>query len=302
MKLKFNISLIMLFFTFFSLCQGQGKKDKSDFPVLKGPYLGQKPPGIKPEIFAPSIVSTPKGHEYTCSISPDGKEIYFNRGQIILFSKWEKEGWTKPVEVKFTEGYRAHEAHVSRDNKRIYFGSWRPVPGKAEHESTDYGIWYAYRTKERWSKARYLGYGMNVSTTSGGKIYLTDIRPPEENNGIVTAETTNDRIVGYIKLIGGMNKPAAGRASGRHPCIAPDESFIIFDSYDKDGKGRLYICYRKKDGTWSNAFDLGDKINFDDHICASLSPDGKYMFYHADSDIYWVRTDFIEELKSKELK
>ena len=26
---------------------------QSDFPVLKGPYLGQKPPGDVPELFAP---------------------------------------------------------------------------------------------------------------------------------------------------------------------------------------------------------------------------------------------------------
>ena len=30
---------------------------QDDFSVLKGPYLGQKPPGLVPEIFAPSIVS-----------------------------------------------------------------------------------------------------------------------------------------------------------------------------------------------------------------------------------------------------
>ena len=29
------------------------EKKKKDFPVLKGPYLGQKPPGMKPEIFVP---------------------------------------------------------------------------------------------------------------------------------------------------------------------------------------------------------------------------------------------------------
>ena len=69
-----------------------------------------------------------------------------------------------------------------------------------------------------------------------------------------------------------------------------------------DSIERLYICYRKKDVTWSKAFNLGDEINFEDHICASLSPDEKYMFYHADSDIYWGRTDFIEELKPKALK
>jgi len=300
--IKNAVLLLATFIYAMSVMTQNATKDKSDFPVLKGPYLGQKPPGITPEIFALGIVSTTKGHEYTCSISPDGKEIYFNRGQIILFSSWDKDGWTKPIEVKFTEGYRAHETHVSRNNKKIYFGSWRPVPEKAECETPDYGIWYVNRTKEGWSKAQYLGYGMNVCTTLDGKIYLTDIRLPEENMGLVTVEITNNRISGYIKLIGGMNKPAADRAPGRHPCIAPDERFVIFDSYDKDGKGRLYICYRKKDGTWSKACDLGDKINFEDHICASLSPDGKYIFYHADSDIYWVRTDFIEELKSNALK
>ena len=265
-------------------------KDKSDFPVLKGPYLGQKPPGLIPEIFAPGILSSPKDHEYTCSISPDGKEIYFTRGQKILFSKWHKKG------------YRSHETHVSRNNKKLYFGSWRPVPGKTGYKSTDYGIWYVNRTEKGWSEAQYFGFGMNVSTTLDGKIYLTDIRPPEKNNGLATVKIANNHIVGYNKLTGGMNRPATGRATGRHPCIAPDESFVIFDSYDKEGKGRLYICYREIDGTWSKAFDLGDKINFEDHICASLSPDGKYMFYHADSDIYWVRTEFIEELKSRKLQ
>lgn len=30
---------------------------KTEFPVMEGPYLGQKPPGIVPEIFAPGIIS-----------------------------------------------------------------------------------------------------------------------------------------------------------------------------------------------------------------------------------------------------
>ena len=31
---------------------------QENFPVLKGPYLGQKPPGLTPEIFAPEIISS----------------------------------------------------------------------------------------------------------------------------------------------------------------------------------------------------------------------------------------------------
>jgi ankyrin repeat protein len=34
-----------------------GRKDAIQFPVIKGKYLGQKPPGMTPEIFAPGIVS-----------------------------------------------------------------------------------------------------------------------------------------------------------------------------------------------------------------------------------------------------
>jgi len=30
---------------------------QEDVPRLKGPYLGQKPPGMTPEVFAPGIVS-----------------------------------------------------------------------------------------------------------------------------------------------------------------------------------------------------------------------------------------------------
>jgi hypothetical protein len=40
---------------------------KTDFPVLKGPSLGQKPPGSTPEIFVPGVISTEKGWEAAMS-------------------------------------------------------------------------------------------------------------------------------------------------------------------------------------------------------------------------------------------
>ena len=35
-----------------------------DFPKLTGSYLGQQPPGMTPEIFAPGLVSTEQGFEF----------------------------------------------------------------------------------------------------------------------------------------------------------------------------------------------------------------------------------------------
>ena len=46
------ISFMLVFCS--SVCFAQGK----EFPHLEGSYLGQKPPGMNPEIFAPGFVST----------------------------------------------------------------------------------------------------------------------------------------------------------------------------------------------------------------------------------------------------
>lgn len=75
----FSTMLVMLSLTFLTFCQAQeNTKDKSDFPVLTGPYLGQKPPGMKPEVFAPGIVSVKKYREYVCIFTSDGRECVFN--------------------------------------------------------------------------------------------------------------------------------------------------------------------------------------------------------------------------------
>jgi len=47
--LVFSACCILLAFTY---------TEPDVFPVLKGPYLGQKPPGFKPELFAPGIITT----------------------------------------------------------------------------------------------------------------------------------------------------------------------------------------------------------------------------------------------------
>lgn len=56
----------------------------------KGPYLGQKPPGMIPEIFAPGIISTAK-EELNSVFSLDGREFYFTRiegdGDVIYCSE-----------------------------------------------------------------------------------------------------------------------------------------------------------------------------------------------------------------------
>ena len=46
--------------------------------------------------------------------------------------------------------------------------------------------------------------------------------------------------------------------------ISPDESYLIFGSWQRDdqvGGGDLYISFKSQDGTWQNAKNLGTAIN-----------------------------------------
>lgn len=60
------ISIVLLFsiIAFSSNSYGQ-----DEFPVLESPYLGQEPPGLTPEIFAPGIIST-EHHEWVLPSHP----------------------------------------------------------------------------------------------------------------------------------------------------------------------------------------------------------------------------------------
>jgi hypothetical protein len=57
----------------------QAQEQSENFPVLKGPYLDQKPPGMIPEIFISGIVSTVESQEFAGTFSPDGREFFFTR-------------------------------------------------------------------------------------------------------------------------------------------------------------------------------------------------------------------------------
>ena len=80
---------------------------KNDFPKLTGPYLGLKPPGMTPELFAPGIIST-NMNAAKIAISPDGKEIFFrlmayDHSFMTLVSMREKNGvWSKPEVAPFS--------------------------------------------------------------------------------------------------------------------------------------------------------------------------------------------------------
>ena len=90
------------------------------------------------------------------------------------------------------------------------------------------------------------------------------------------------------------------------PCIAPDESYLIFTSERPGGYGYsdLYIAYKKEDGNWTIPINMEMKsygINRKNSATgdASLSPDGRFLFFSRNGDIYWIRIKIIDDIKKE---
>jgi glyoxylase-like metal-dependent hydrolase (beta-lactamase superfamily II) len=269
---------------------------------LTGAYLGQTPPGSTPEVFAPGVVSTQGNFEFSCTFSPDGKEFYFTRRRdagglnTIMVCRWTEAGWTAPEPIPNIGRIWNNEPHITANGKKLYFGSFRPLPGETQ---PDYGIWMVERTAEGWSEPKYHGPGMFVTSTNEGTLYFTDVSPETPDQGIVRTRLVNGQYAEQEVLMGAVNSPTPAA----HACIAPDESFIIFDATrpgGQGGEGDLYVSFKQPDGSWGEAINLGDEINTQGtNFCPSLSPDGKYLFYTAKRDIYWVSTEIIGKAKNQ---
>ncbi|MCW8877839.1 MAG: hypothetical protein OQJ89_04800 [Kangiellaceae bacterium] len=286
------IFIALLFSLLFSMLAMSGKSFSQDnSPILEGPYLGQKPPGLTPKIFAPGYVST-EHRDYSVSFTPDMKELYFTR----MNNKTEK--WW--LVVFKSENNRWHESVVGPRVGRPLLAP----DGKTMH----LGNSYMTRTKTGWSEVKSLGpmfdrddWGIMRLTASANGTYVFD---DYKSNDVLRISTIKDGNRQAPKLMSAVINSGKWTA---HPFIAPDESYLIWDSQKEDGFGDkdLYISFRQADGSWGEAINLGEKINTDGtEGGAYITPDGKYFFFNrheidGNGDIYWVDAKLIMDLKPK---
>jgi len=158
---------------------------KKDFPMLTGPYLGQKPPRMEPEIFTPGIVNTGL-YTRDIAISKDGNEIYFcvaDAGLAAIFvTKCIDNHWTEPVIAPFSGmGFLDMEPCISSDGNKILFLSNRPPNGKEPQKGWFYQkIWVTERTETGWTEPQVLDEPVNSqeneffsSVTNANVLYFT---------------------------------------------------------------------------------------------------------------------------------
>lgn len=282
----------------------------------ESPYLGLKPPGSTPELFAPNVVSTEKD-EINAVFSPDFKTFYFSRDTYsnlskagrdynIMFMQQNDSGWTNPNIVTFAEDFMNADMALAFNGKQLFYCSDRPlISGQPRKNDAD--IWMVDVLPSGWSKPKNPGKVINSNAsewypclTKNGDLYFSSSRK--------SGKGKSDLYVS--RLINGVYKkaePLKGKINTQFRegdvFISPDESYLIVVSSDRAdtfGKGDLYISFRNENDEWSEAVNMGNKINSETHdYCPMLSPDSKYLFFtnslRGNDDIYWVDIKIIDE-------
>lgn len=121
---KVHFILMLGLAMFLNACNTKKENSKDSEPSsIVGPYLGQKPPGLTPEVFAPGIVST-EHRDHNAFFTPDLKEFYFTRKDVkngkwsLVVFKSENNRWRESV-----VGPRVGRPLLAPDGKSMHLGS-----------------------------------------------------------------------------------------------------------------------------------------------------------------------------------
>jgi hypothetical protein len=302
---------------FLTSCAGQ-----AGFPVLRGPYMGQEPPGMTPQVFLPGILNTDEMGAFCTVFHPAGHEFYFvhfrrSADETPGAISWMRriDGlWTAPEPLSFSAGdHFENDMCLSPDGNRLVFRSWRPLPDGSAPESHSW-LWTAERTPSGWGDAKPL--------LCGGEVVRTGY-PSMAGDGTLYFAHRRDGRLGIYRC-----SPAGGEYGAPEfvytlvgpefihgdMFVAPDESSMIISGRapdDRTGFGGLdlYITFRRADGTWMEAVNMGGEINTRaGENCPQVSPDGKYLFfnrYDSEADkgnMYWIDAAVVDGLRPSSME
>jgi len=270
--------------------------------IPDGLYFGQSPPGLTPEVFAPGIISMEDRYEYVLVFSPDLDECVFGLTDrtwgifsLMYTSMGVDSSWIDPFAAPFVGDGDGLLPAYSPDGDEMFFVSSRPSWPAVN-------VWHSERVDSAWSDPVELPSPVNTNSAEFGLSLAND----------ETLYFTSDRSSGYGQQdiyrsirVGGeypsvenLGPPVNTQYNDASPHIAPDQSYLIFESNRPGGYGQvdLYLSFFEE-GNWTEPVNLGPTINTDQiDDAAGVSPDGKYMFFnrrrsyvtYEDTDIYWV--------------
>ena len=266
----------------------------------RGPYLGQKAPGLTPQLFAPGFVSTGI-FERDVAMTPDGREFYFSAGfrtiTTIMVTRLRDGAWTTPEVAPFATdpAYFYMEPCVSHDGRRIFFLTTRPRAGQAPKSGWgSNSIWAADRNGDgTWGEPYDLGPPINgpdltyfPSITRDGTLYFSRAKVPGKDSAIYRSRLAGGRYQEPERLPDSVN----GAGLIYNAFVASDESYLIAGVEGREDatppkKANYYVFFRNPDGTWTAGTNMGPAVNdlANTQHSPYVSPDGRYFFFSSNA-------------------
>ena len=293
---------MLLFFSFASI-----------YAIAQPAYFGEQPSAGTATVFAKNIISSELYEHSAPAFSPDGKTVLWTIVEMhkparIMEITMNGNKWSAPHQPSFAD--TAHDdfyPFFSYNGNQLIFSSRRPMPDGAAPK--DIALWIVERKDNKWGKPVPFdttvskGFEYAHALSKKGNIFFS-VREVIDGGGSwkICYATFND---GKYSTPLPLNSSINDGSYVDGPFIAPDESYLIFESDRDGGLGSidLYICFKNKQGEWDAPKNMGAKINSTAaERFAGLSPDGKYFFFGSNRsselpDIYWISSDVITELK-----
>ena len=281
-----------------------------NWPDLSGPYLGQKPPGNEPEVFAPELISLDGERELNSVFSPDGRIFMFSRvvdGRFkMFFSHLRDDGtWQEPRMAAPSKTFPGHadvDMVFSPDGDWLYFISDRPLPG---YSLERYNICRSRVTRHGLIDPEPLsslingpGHELYPMLVADGSLYFSTARE-DSIGGRDSYRAAYEN--GDFKKPVNLGLSINSEVDEGDIYVSPDESYLIHvasDRPDSLGGADLYISFKDEIGQWSEGVNMGPVINSTEtDYCPMVTPDGKYFFFTQGDDIKWVDAKIIDTFR-----
>jgi len=317
MKVILRIATLFIFIAT-SILYAQEKSIKnSKSNLLSGPYFGQKPPGLKAELFHSGTLVTSKRRakrDFNLAFSPKGDELFFSyyKGtedkpdpayEILTYK--QKDGvWIGPETASFSGYHSDVDINFSPDGNYIFFASSRPDP-----TFDGLMIFFSQKVGDNWTNPVKADGEVNSdsgevlpSLSEKGNFFFRSDRAGGYGGSDLYRAKFNDGHFTEVKNLGPNVNSEFGQTD---PAIAKDESYVVFVSR-RPGMNNvisIYVSFQIGDNDWTPAVPLGSEVNSEFGAGApTISPDGKYLFFKKRTGdvrgIYWISTLYIEKLRS----
>ena len=142
---------------------------------------------VAPKRFEPGLVSTGFDDAHV-SFSPDGQTLYFLRSTpdfahwtVLVSRRVGPERWGPAEVAPFSGRWNDGDVTITRDGRRLFFISNRPVEGDAPRPDTE--IWTMERTASGWGPPRHVaelsspGDEWFPTMTDDGTLFFGSERP-----------------------------------------------------------------------------------------------------------------------------